>query len=255
MDSVEEEGIVLTNEYMLREFPLDKTYIDLSERNIIRMEENAFKGFEKIEFLYLSNNKIQNIEALKILCNLKVLFIRDNTIEDISPLRYLTELDHLDLSNNRIEDVSAIEKLHYLYMLNLSNNKIKDVNCLKDLTLLRVLYLSSNLIEEVNILENLYNLKNVDLNNNRIKMIDEKSILTLEGLKSFSMSYNPYELKDETKEKLLVITEKNISLMDNILMDIAEIRMRTDFVEMSIKMKKSDIIQIMDKHTSISYKS
>src|SRR5690606_10551419 len=69
--------------------------------------------------LYLSDNKISNIEPLSSLTNLTYLYLSSNNISNIEPLSPLTKLTYLSLYNNKIENIEplfSLTNLTYLYL-------------------------------------------------------------------------------------------------------------------------------------------
>ncbi len=89
----------------------------------------SHKDLSKIEFLNLSWNKIEKIDALSHLVFLKKLDLFNNyKIKDITALKYLDKLEELDLEDNDISDISALQNLKELYYLSLRGNPIKKLD-------------------------------------------------------------------------------------------------------------------------------
>ena len=99
--------------------------------------------------LYLSNNKIENIEPLKGLTNLRDLYLGTNKIENIEPLRGLINLTSLNLGTNKIENIEPLRGLINLINLYLGTNKIENIEPLSRLTNLTDLFLFTNKIENM----------------------------------------------------------------------------------------------------------
>ncbi len=83
--------------------------------------------------LSISNLKIEKLDLIGKLKNLKTLFLTRNQIEDISALENLTKIEKLDLVDNHIEDISVLGNLKQINWLYLSDNQIKDISPVKDL--------------------------------------------------------------------------------------------------------------------------
>ncbi|MBS0603672.1 MAG: leucine-rich repeat domain-containing protein, partial [Verrucomicrobia bacterium] len=128
--------------------------------------------------LYLSNNRITDISALRQLAQLQHLYLSNNQITDIPALESLTQLGTLYLSINRITDISALRKLALLQYLSLSYNEITDISALESLTQLGTLYLSNNRISDISALGNLSGLIKLFLDNNRIADVSALGNLT-----------------------------------------------------------------------------
>src|SRR5699024_7643011 len=107
---------------------------------------DALKTLTKLVKLYLSNNKISNIQTLMELVDLEVLSLFKNYIEDIDPLSKLTKLKELDLSDNNIKNVKALSDLTKLEVLDLVWNRVSNIEPLINLKDLREVKLFNNLI-------------------------------------------------------------------------------------------------------------
>jgi hypothetical protein len=113
--------------------------------------------FSHVEHLYLSFNKLSNIDLLckklKKCKNLKSLYLSNNLIDDIRPfyfLESLKKLDSIDIAINNITDIypfiNLIKKSN-IKRINLFNNKLKNPNILinnLDFSNLEYLYIQSN---------------------------------------------------------------------------------------------------------------
>lgn len=142
-----------------------------------------------IEKLNVSNNKINDIKAIKFYSGLKELNGSNNEIYNLTHLKALTEIEVLNLSNNFICVLEGFEELHQLKSLDLSSNSIIDVQRLKELNKLEFLDLSSNDIFDVSSLKTLTSLKVLKLNGNRINDISVlKNLKNLETLYLLDMT-------------------------------------------------------------------
>ena len=83
--------------------------------------------------LYLSNNKIEDVEVLKGLPKVWTLYLAGNPVKDYTPVGELAWLSSLDLSNCGIEDLSFLKPLDRLKSLILMDNKIKQVTPLLEM--------------------------------------------------------------------------------------------------------------------------
>jgi Leucine-rich repeat (LRR) protein len=165
--------------------------LDLSQNEIQFIDFNAFEGIYDLEYLVLSQNKLQTIELKsKSLENLKELNLRDNEIQNVGNLMFenLYYLVELDLSDNWIDEIDInvffnLTKLKKL-VLNLNELKLIRKRVFKHLINLQDLDLSKNVLEELNseMFYGLENLKNLRLNENFIKIIGQDSFLNLKNL-------------------------------------------------------------------------
>ncbi len=94
------------------------------------MEKQTYKQQLCLQTLYLSNNKISQIEGLEKLVGLEELSLSDNKIVEIKGLEQLVRLQELNLSHNLISEIAGLERLASLQLLDLSNNNISDLRAL-----------------------------------------------------------------------------------------------------------------------------
>ena len=186
-----------------------------------------FSKLNKLEELNIGNVKINNIEQISCLKNLKSLHIynsygisnfeklpidnltsliltNNENIKSLDLTQNFNKLTELNLQNCKIEDLKFIEKNTNLINLNLNNNNIKDISSISNLTKLQSLYLSGNKIENISALESLSKLMNAYLDNNYIN--DISPIGQLKELKYLDITKNPINVNSntftETTEKL-----------------------------------------------------
>ena len=112
---------------------------------------------KNLEQISLFNNKLAKIPKIdKTEKKLKYIYLSENKINDISELNGLTELIALDLSNNYLEDndIKNIQNIKISKALKLAGNSIKDPSYLsKYMRSIEELDLSKNMIDNVSILE------------------------------------------------------------------------------------------------------
>ena len=142
-----------------------------------------------LEFLWVVENQIVDVNPLVHLTNLETLFLSGNRITDVGPLVALTTLGELHLSNNRIVDVKPLGKMTSLAKLNLSSNQIADVSPLGELTNLKDLQLPYNRVSDVSPLTGLAQLEDLNLFNNRI--VDTAPLAQLTSLRRLLIGANP----------------------------------------------------------------
>jgi len=92
--------------------------------------------------------KVESIEGVRFLKNLKELNLSDNYIEDITELRTLSKMLRVNLSLNKIKDVSPLAALVSIKSLNLHENYIKELAPLDGLINLNILIADNNCIKD-----------------------------------------------------------------------------------------------------------
>lgn len=182
--------------------------IDLTDNNFTSLDSVFAEGvrYGKLREVYLTNNKLDDIDALsraplvdylslasnglttedtECLANfpiLSYLSLADNNIDSVEHLKGLKLLQELRLHNNNISNVNDLRRLIHLEALYLGNNKIKDIGFLNTLTKVKVLYVNDNEISDISNLTALAELEAININNNKVSSLsvlnNYKSTLT-----------------------------------------------------------------------------
>ena len=92
----------------------------------------------------LSQNKIERIEGLQALPELRELYLGRNRIRTIEGLGNLEKLEVLMLEVNEIEEVSGLSHLKSLKRLGLAGNKLRNITGLRGLTSLEEVSIESS---------------------------------------------------------------------------------------------------------------
>ncbi|XP_053320280.1 leucine-rich repeat-containing protein 49 [Spea bombifrons] len=148
----------------------------------------VMEGEEQLRLLYLQHNFISKIQNLSSLQRLIFLDLYDNQIEEISGLSALRSLRVLMLGKNRIQNIANLEKLNYLDVLDLHGNQISKIENVSHLRELRVLNLARNLISQVENLNGLDSLTELNLRHNKINLV--RDVDTLPSLQLLYLSFN-----------------------------------------------------------------
>ncbi len=86
------------------------------------------------------NHFIQDAEPISRLTNIEFLDMSDSKIDDLSPLYGLHNLKSLNVKNTIISDLSALSNLKNLKELNIENTDVKSLKPLYDLSNLSIIY-------------------------------------------------------------------------------------------------------------------
>ena len=86
------------------------------------------------------NHFIQDAEPISRLTNIEFLDMSDSKIDDLSPLYGLHNLKSLNVKNTVISDLSALSNLKNLKELNIENTDVKSLKSLYDLSNLSIIY-------------------------------------------------------------------------------------------------------------------
>lgn len=94
-----------------------------------------------IKALDIGHNKLDSLDFLSGLTELRILIIACDYVYDISALANLTKLEYLEIFKNQITDISPLANLTNLIDLNICFNRIKDYTPLYGLKNLERLWL------------------------------------------------------------------------------------------------------------------
>nr|XP_020027619.1 leucine-rich repeat-containing protein 49-like [Castor canadensis] len=128
-------------------------------------------GEEHLRLLNFQHNFITRIQNISNLQRLIFLDLYDNQIEEISGLSTLKSLRVLLLGKNRIKKISNLENLKLLDVLDLHGNQITKIENVNHLCDLRVLNLARNLLSHVDNLNGLDSLTELNLRHNQITLV------------------------------------------------------------------------------------
>lgn len=190
--------------------------------------------------LYAGRNHIEKIEGIEHLGLLSELKLQENSIPKIEGLekhRLLTDLDlsgnfiskienldnqgglkYLKLNNNQISKIENLNNKQKLKVLELSGNKISTLECLNNLPSLESLRLNDNNILSIESLDGMPNLKVLELAGNNISIL--KNLEKLENLEKLVLSGNPITkvegIQNLSKLKTLKLENCEIRRIENL---------------------------------------
>lgn len=166
--------------------------LDLTNNNFTSLDSVFANGvrYGRLREVYLSNNKLTNINALSRAPMMTYLSLANNglTTEGSASIANYPLLTYLSLANNKIDSVEHLKGLKYLKELRLFNNQISNVNDLRRLVNLEILYIGHNKIKDINALNTLSHLEVFYANDNEI--FDISSLRDLTKLEVINVSNN-----------------------------------------------------------------
>jgi protein phosphatase 1 regulatory subunit 7 len=115
--------------------------LEISSNKIKLIPKFDHEKLPKLQELFINKNRIENIENLSLLHNLRVLGLTCNSIQKIQNLQGLNSLEELYIAENYIEEMENFNDLPKLAILDLSFNKISKVKS-KDLEHITDLWVS-----------------------------------------------------------------------------------------------------------------
>lgn len=170
-----------------------------------------------LENLVMEDAKIENLQMLSDLTQLKSLTIRGSSLsrEDLRIIGNLPNLEHLVLVRCSLSNISELANASKLLTLDLSENAIEDLSPLSFMDHLTTLNLSYNAVSTTSPLSALSNLKELDVSNNLLTSLMPLSICTkLEVLRA---SYNQLDhLTVFQNPEVLVELDVSNNLLTNV---------------------------------------
>jgi len=228
----------------LHEFPIPILNFKSSLTNL-NLEDNLIEEIPEwigelsnLKVLYLSNNKLNNIERLSSLNKLEVLHLSGNNVKIIpNSISNLVNLKRLYLTNNSIEKIGEeIKGLVKLKHLLLANNKINTIGeNLGKLANLELLNLFNNEINELpDSIGNLENLYYLQLSKNNLSRLPNlKTLKNLTSLEIFSNMLNsiPSEFNELVEMKNINIGNNKITKIENIPKNVVRLSIYVNPIE------------------------
>jgi len=106
----------------------------LSISNMDLQNLQALKRHQKLEHLFVYENKLKSLEGIENMKNLKDLYFQNNQVTSLKPLKKLTKLETVYASNNKFTEIKGLTEKHAdsikkLYML--PNEGLKDRDIIK----------------------------------------------------------------------------------------------------------------------------
>jgi len=127
------------------------------------------QDLSKIIAVDLSNNRIQSVEWLDCLPNLKDLNLSDNDIDSLVWFPLMTNLQRLNLARNNLKDLTGIELLVGIVELQLGDNFLENLEWIQYLKDLQKLWVELNKLKDLDLLQYLDKLQAVNAQFNKLK--------------------------------------------------------------------------------------
>lgn len=154
-----------------------------------------------LQILSIQNNsRIERLDPLKQLQNLKSLQVVNTRVSDLSPLSGLTKLRSLDVSYNPVANLSFISDLRNLVYLNIGNTPVQDLGPIAGLENIEELDCSGSQIKNLNALTGLYKLKVLNCSNTRVKSLSPVEDHQLASLSCFNTWISARKIEKFRKE-------------------------------------------------------
>ncbi|KLA00809.1 hypothetical protein B4147_0854 [Bacillus wiedmannii] len=184
-----------------------------------------------LETLTLEEVKVENIQFISGLRQLKSLSITYGELKDIGPLAELEHIESLSLRDNKISDLSPLSQMKKIKMLDLNSNYIKDIKPLFTVTTLKTLTVANNQISNANLagIEQLKNVKSLSLSNNGLTNIEH--ITPMKKLVELDLSKNELE-NIEPVSKLSTV--QSLNLEENYISDITPLSQLTGLYDLKL---------------------
>ncbi|PEN51807.1 internalin [Bacillus wiedmannii] len=184
-----------------------------------------------LETLTLEEVKVENMQFISILRQLKSLSITYGELKDIGPLAELEHIESLSLRDNKISDLSPLSQMKKIKMLDLNSNYIKDIKPLFTVTTLKTLTVANNQISNANLagIEQLKNVKSLSLSNNGLTNIEH--ITPMKKLVELDLSKNELENIEPVSR---LSTVQSLNLEENYISDITPLSQLTGLYDLKL---------------------
>ncbi|TPV40240.1 leucine-rich repeat domain-containing protein [Bacillus dicomae] len=192
---------------------------------------SGLEYMKNLENLTLEEVKLENIQFISNLRQLKSVSITYGELKDIGPLAELEHLEFLTLRNNKISDLSPLSQMKKIKMLDLNSNDIKDIKPLFTVKSLRTLTVANNQISNAGLegVHQLKNLKTFEISNNGLSNVEH--INGMNKLIELGLSKN--ELVDLTPLSKLSGLQK-LNLEENYISDITPLSQLTGLYDLKL---------------------
>ncbi|GIL71375.1 hypothetical protein Vretifemale_1944 [Volvox reticuliferus] len=164
--------------------------LDCSYNQIRNLLPLADLDLNRLEELYVANNKVTAIAALSNLTALTLLELGSNRIRVVEGIANLSGLRELWLGRNRITKIDGLTTLVNLRRISLQSNRLSSMLGLESCTALEELYLSHNGIVTLEGLAPLTRLKILDVSSNRLTKVETGALATLTQLEDLWLNDN-----------------------------------------------------------------
>ena len=145
--------------------------LDLTDNSINNID--AILSAANLEELYLGHNALNTLPSLRQFTQLRNLDLSYNALSNVTALSGCPTLERLNLSNNRLTSISAVGALKELLYFNASNNQITDVTALEGCTKLEYFIMESNKLEDIDFLSAIHSIKEVDIDYNDVVSVPD----------------------------------------------------------------------------------
>ncbi|CAL5990847.1 Conserved_hypothetical protein [Hexamita inflata] len=122
----------------------------LSSYNYAKHGKNILKNLLE---LIIVGNQIENITNLKYMSQLEHLDVSQNKLQDLQPLEYLTEIKCLILGENDIYNIWPLKRLINLEELDVNSNKLVNISVVQYLLSLKRLFFHKNEVQNISVLK------------------------------------------------------------------------------------------------------
>lgn len=226
--------------FFLRFLQLESLELD---RNNLLLDDDTFRGLDKLKFLSLSDNKLTNISrGLFDLISLEKLELWKNELTRIeqSTFERLTNLTTLELSYNKLNFIhdEAFRNLRKLANVSLKSNEITNIS--------RKLF-ESTLLEKIEISNN----KNINLSNNIFQNLENLRIIQMNSL---SLTKISSIFKNSPKIETINLSDNNLITLPSDLFENKPKLKALDFSKNQISRLQDEIfdnlknLEYLDAH-------
>jgi len=195
--------------------------LDLSHLSLLNLPEIPQAIINQVKYLFLSENKLTQLNDLSFMENLVVIDLCNNNLSSVPTLP--VTIEELLVMNNKINGINSLGQYPFLKRINCSNNLIREIPIIDSV---EILICENNKIEFIPKLPKLIKLmatnnriKNLlDYDNLRILEIENNGLENINGCKNLRELYcncnNISTLKNLNKIEVIHCYKTNITKLD-----------------------------------------
>lgn len=188
----------------------NNTYVDLSNKNLVSIDNTLFSGFNLLTEISLSNNRLTSLphDIFRGLNSIKQINISYNKLTNIPHdiFNGLSDIQKIYLGSNNLTTIphDIFNGLKNVQMISLWNNNLTSIphNIFNGLINIREISLNSNKLTDIpnDIFTGLDNLKEISLSNNKLTEVPHNTFKGLRNIRKIWLYGNQLNGPCKTRE-------------------------------------------------------
>ena len=227
----------------------DKTFkkVNFSRNSLQTIPDfKQHRQFECVEWLYLYDNNIENLDVQRLPCDVKELYMFGNHVSELVDLTGCHSLERLELSVNRIQTFNPRHLPENIQELQMSYNQLTDMPDVSHCHKLRVLRLSNNQITDLDPHTLPLDIVKLEMSGNKLTEI--KDLSHHKKLQTLYLSYNQITDLDPHTLPLDIV---ELEMSRNKLTEIKDFSHHKKL--QTLDLRGNEIVSIYDTNRDMSF--